>query len=126
MGLTYANLTLYNPRKEKLKPVAVKALVDTGAMHLCIPQAIASELELEVNQTREITLASGDKHNCSYVGPIELKFENRSCFVGAMVLGDEVLMGAIPLEDMDLVVSPSRQSITVNPESPEIPCTKVK
>jgi clan AA aspartic protease len=126
MGLTYANLTLFNPRKDTVKPVLVKALVDTGAMHLCIPEHIAVKLELEENQKREITLASGDKHNCSYVGPLELKFENRSCFVGAMVLGDEVLMGAIPMEDMDLVVSPSRQSITVNPESPEIPCTKVK
>jgi len=37
----------------------------------------------------------------SYVGPVEVKFENRSCFTGALVLGDEVLLGAIPREDMD-------------------------
>jgi len=42
------------------------------------------------------------------------------------VLGDEVLMGAVPMEDMDLVVSPGRRSITVNPESPNIPQARVK
>jgi hypothetical protein len=36
------------------------------------------------------------------------------------VLGDEVLLGAIPMEDMDLVVNPRDRSVDVNPESPNI------
>jgi hypothetical protein len=36
-------------------------------------------------------------------------------------LGDEVLLGAVPMEDMDLVVSPSHRKVVVNPESPNIP-----
>jgi len=55
-----------------------------------------------------------------------VSFENRICFVGALVLGDEVLLGAIPMEDMDLLLSPSRQSIVVNPSSPNIPHARVK
>ena len=49
-----------------------------------------------------------------------IKFENRGCLTGALVLGDEVLLGAVPMEDMDLVVSPAKQILMVNPESPNI------
>ena len=54
------------------------------------------------------------------MGPIALKFKNRGCFTGALVLGDEVLLGAVPMEDMDVVVSPAKQKLTVNPESPNV------
>ena len=46
----------------------------------------------------------GSRATYPYVGPIVLKFKNRTGFVGALVLGDEVLLGAIPMEEMDLVV----------------------
>ena len=45
---------------------------------------------------------------------------------GAMVIGESVLLGAVPMEDLDLVVAPSRQTITVNPNSPNIPSAVVK
>ena len=51
---------------------------------------------------------------------------NRRCFTGAMIMGDEPLMGDIPLEDMDLVVIPSRQVVDVNPASPNIPLSLAK
>jgi hypothetical protein len=60
------------------------------------------------------------------MGPIEVRFANRRCFTGAMVLGNEVLLGAIPMEDMDLVLRPQLQSITENPESPNIPLSLAK
>ena len=43
-----------------------------------------------------------------------------------MVLGNEMLLGAIPMEDMDLVLRPQYQSIEVNPESPNIPLSVAK
>jgi hypothetical protein len=53
---------------------------------------------------------------------VEVRFRNRRCFTGAMVLGHEVLLGAIPVEeDMDLVLRPQLQSVDVNPESPNLP-----
>jgi hypothetical protein len=45
-----------------------------------------------------------------YVGPIEVRFKNRVGFAGALVMGDQVLLGAIPMEDMDLVVIPITSS----------------
>ena len=46
--------------------------------------------------------------------------------LGAMMLGDETLLGAIPMEDMDLVVLPARRELVVNPQSPNIPMSVLK
>lgn len=120
MGLVSAEIELSNPRDGNIRPIKVKSLVDTGALHLCVPEHVAIQLELEELYKREVTTADGKKHLVPYMGPISIKFENRGCFTGALVLGDEVLLGAVPMEDMDLVVSPAKQTLMVNPESPNI------
>ena len=51
--------------------------------------------------------------------------KTRCCFVGALVLGDEVLIGAVPMEDMDLVVNPSLQRLEADPRSPHMPHARV-
>ncbi len=121
MGLIYADITLKNPRYPELHPMVVKALVDTGAITLCIPESVALQLKLEEAERREVTIADGSKRSVPYVGPMQVLFDNRSSFCGAMVMGDTVLLGAIAMEDMDLVISPRRQQIEVNPEHPNIP-----
>jgi len=126
MGYVYAEIQLKNPRLPELKPLAVKALVDTGALMLCIPEHLSLQLQLEVHSQREITTADGKQQMVPYVGPIEVRFDNRSCFVGALVLGDEPLLGAMPMEDMDLVISPALRTLTVNPNSPNFPHALVK
>jgi clan AA aspartic protease len=126
MGLIYANVSLGNPRKEDMKKLDVQCLVDTGAMWMYIPEHIVIQLGLQELEKREVTTADGKKHNCSYVGPLLITFENRSCYAGALVLGDSVLLGAIPMEDMDLVIHPLKRMLSVNPESPNIPAGIVK
>jgi clan AA aspartic protease len=120
MGLEFSNITLSNPVIGSMKPIEVLSLVDTGATYLCIPQHIANQLELNELQKREVTLADGSSSLVPYVGPIKVTFENRICFVGAMVLGDQCLLGAIPMEDMDLIVHPKLLKLSVNPSSPNI------
>ena len=126
MGLIRTEITLLNPRDRSLVPLTVKALVDTGAFHLCIPEHLAIQLKLERLEEREVTTADGVKHLCAYVGPIEVHFGNRGCFTAALVLGDEILLGAVPMEDMDLVVSPATRTVTVNPASPNVPSSTAK
>lgn len=126
MGLVYANIELINPREPSLKPLEVRSLVDTGAVTLCLPEHIVIQLQLDELEKREVTTAEGKKVLVPYVGPLQIRFENRNCFTGALVLGDSVLLGAVPLEDMDLVVNPRLQTVTVNPESPNIPTVIVK
>lgn len=120
MGLVNGQLILKNPRLPELEPVSVNALVDTGAVHLCIPEHVQIQLKLEAIDRKEVTLADGSRKLVPYVGPIEIKFKNRTGFAGALVLGDQVLMGAIPMEDMDLVVIPKTRTIDVNPDSPNV------
>ena len=126
MGLVYADIELINPKEQILRPMKINALVDTGAITLCIPEHIVLQLKLEALEQREVTTADGKKRLVPYVGPVQIRFENRNCFTGALVLGDSVLLGAVPLEDMDLVINPRLQTITVNPESPNIPAALVK
>ena len=126
MGLIRGCVQLLNPSRPDLHPIEVSALADTGAVHLCIPEHLAIQLQVEALEQREVVLADGRRRTVAYVGPIEVRFQNRRCFTGAMVLGDEVLLGAIPMEDMDLVLRPQLQSIDVNPESPNIPVSLAK
>lgn len=123
MGLVYSNITLANPVKADLKPLDVRCLADSGSTYLCIPAHVATQLGFDYAvslQTREATLADGSVRKLPYVGPIKVGFDNRICYVGALVLGDEVLLGAVPMEDMDLVIQPKLLLLTVNPESPNI------
>jgi len=126
MGITYATMTLGNPTRRELAPLQVRALADTGALHLCIPEHVAIQLALAELERREVTLADGSKRSVPYVGPVEILFGNRRCFTGAMVLGDEVLLGAIPMEDMDLVVRAATREVLVNPTSPNVPASIAK
>lgn len=104
----------------------VTALVDTGALMLCIPEHVALQLSLTTESMREVSVADGRVVNVPYVGPLKVAFGKRFCYVGALVIGDEVLLGAVPIEDMDLVVNPGRRELTVDPASPNIPHARVK
>ena len=126
MGHVFAEIELSNPRETELVPIKAKALADTGALMLCIPEHLALQLKLETESVREVSVADGRNMNVPYVGPVRVSFGKRFCYVGALVLGDEVLLGAVPMEDMDLVISPSRREITPDPTSPNIPHARVK
>ena len=126
MGLISGTVSISNPTKPELAALEVSALADSGAVHLCIPEHLALQLSLGELERREVVLADGHRRTVPYVGPVEIRFRNRRCFTGAMVLGNEVLLGAIPMEDMDLVLRPQLQSLDVNPESPNIPLSLAK
>lgn len=120
MGLVNAKVLLSNPRLPELEVIEVEVLADTGATHLCIPEHVQFQLQLESLEYREIILADGSSQSVPYVGPVQIRFKNRGGFTGALVMGDQVLFGAIPMEDMDLVVIPRSRSIDVNPASPNV------
>lgn len=125
-GLVHAKVVLKNPRKTKIKPIEVEALLDSGALHLCLPPHLQVQLQLDEIDRKEVTLADGARKLVPYVGPIEIRFKNRVGFVGALVMGDQPLIGAIPMEDMDLVVIPSKRALDVNPESPNVSSSVAK
>ena len=126
MGLTNARIQLRNPRLPELDAMEVDALADTGAVHVCIPSHVQVQLRLDAVDEKEVTLADGSRRLVPYVGPIELRYANRVGFVGALVMGDQALLGAIAMEDMDLVVVPKTRQVVVNPESPNIASSVAK
>jgi clan AA aspartic protease len=120
MGLVFADVQLTNVRDDSLAPIIVHALVDTGAVHLCIPESVAVQLGLEEIERRQVTIADGTTKAVPYVGPLKVSMGNRSCFTGAMAFGEQTLLGSIPLDDMDLVARPSVGDVVPNPASPDI------
>lgn len=80
MGLVNAKITLRNPRVKKIETLEVSALVDSGAVHLCIPEHVQIQLKLEEIDKKEVTLADGERKLVPYVGPVEIRFKNRIGF----------------------------------------------
>lgn len=139
MGLVYADVELISGddivlhrhgflTEDKIKRINIRALVDSGAYMLVISERIKDQLDLTVIETQVFRLANETEIRAEVVGPVEVRFENRSTTVRAAVLpGDvEVLLGSIPMEDMDVVIDPKRQRLIVNPESPYIATKHLK
>ena len=114
--------------KNKVKKMKVEALVDSDAYMLCINENILHQLELDIIDTRPAQLADGSIRDLDVAGPIELHFENRRTITQALVLpGDsQVLLGSIPMEDLDVIIDPKRQKLMVNPNSPNFATTILK
>lgn len=139
MGLTYADIELINAgdiemarryiiSEDEIKRLHVNLLVDTGSYNLCINETIQEQLDLPFLEKRKGQLANGSIQEYDLVGPIVLKFKNRQTVCNALVLpGDnEPLLGAIPLEDMDVLIHPLRQELIVNPDHPYYAQMKIK
>ncbi len=139
MGLVYADIKLINHSDqilaeqsflapEKVRSVEVKALVDTGSIMLAVNEDVQKNLGLRKMGSQYVAMANGAREELDIVGPVELQFENRSCIVSAFLLPDksEVLLGAIPMEYMDVLIDPLRQKLIVNPEHPDKPVLHMK
>jgi clan AA aspartic protease len=119
MGLTHASLKLTNMFTGA--SVEVKALVDSGSMPLCIPESVARQLGFDTTEvySARIKIADASRIDVPVVAPIRLDFANRSCTTDAYVLGDEPLIGVIPIEAMDCIIEPKNQRLVVNPKNPD-------
>ncbi len=139
MGLVYAEIELINGDdlafvrrhiigEDEVKRMWVNALVDTGSYMLAINENIQEQLQLPIVEKRKAQLANGHIVECDVVAPVEVRFKNRQTTCRAMVLpGDsEPLLGAIPLEDMDVLIHPLRQELIVNPDHPYFAQMKMK
>jgi clan AA aspartic protease len=126
MGLTYATLKLTNLFNRQ--SVQVNALMETGATFMCVPEEIALQLGFDINEVTQqvVTLADGHQRKVPKIAPIEIMFGNRSYVTEAVVLGNEPLLGVIPMEAMDLIVDPRQQVLIENPQHPNYPVALAK
>lgn len=121
MGVIYADLRVSNFAQPELEEITVNALVDTGALDLVIPEHLAIQLRLTDLKPREVHLADGTRKLVRYAGPIKVEMMGRDCVTAAVVMGDQVLLGAIPMQAMDVIVHPRSEQVVPNPESPNVP-----
>src|SRR5690349_15857622 len=137
MGPVYAEIELINgvdialARKhhigyEDVKKITVTALVNSGSYKLMINENIKEYLQLPAVGKAKVQLATGEIIECDVVSFVELRFKNRETTCRAIVLpGDaEVLMGSIPLQDLDVLIDPVRQELIVHPDRPDMAQTR--
>jgi hypothetical protein len=95
---------------------------------MIVPEHMALQLGFDLAEVgrREVILADGSRRAVPMVGPLRVHFGDRYCDLSALVFGDEPLMGAVPMEMMDLVLHPTTQTLTVNPASPYLPVAMAK
>ena len=128
MGYVYADIELTNENdvalnvfgdlpENEIRRVTTRALVDSAAYDLIINQEVQEQLKLRVLGKRTIKLADETCLEVDIVGPVEVRFEDRTTSVRALILPatEEVLLGAIPLEGLDVIIDPLRERLLVNP-----------
>jgi clan AA aspartic protease len=139
MGMVYADIELINTAdlemsrrhligEEEVKRMRISMLADSGAYMMAINENIQSQLELPFVEKRKAVMADGSVQEFEVVGPVMVKFANRTAVCNAFVLdgNSEPLLGAIPMEEMDVMIHPLRQELIVNPEHPNYAVLKMK
>lgn len=139
MGTVYAEIELINASdiemarkhfigEEEIKRFNVRMLANSGAYMMAINESIQAQLDLPFVEKRKAVMADGSVSEFKVVGPVFVKFKNRTAVCNAFVLkGDsEPLLGVIPKEEMDVVIHPLRQELIVNPEHPDYAQLKMK
>jgi len=124
MGTVFADITLKNASdvvnaregligENEVRSITVKAVVDTGASTVVINEEQRQKLGLEKLMEKRSILADGSRVPSWKTDPVNIYCENRSCSCGAVVISQagKVLLGAIPLEDMDLIIHPKTQKL---------------
>lgn len=139
MGLVFADIEITNLEdailakkghlpSEKIRRMTVRMMADSGAIMMAINQDIQAQMGLPIIEKMVVQLADGTPIELDVVGPLQVRFGNRSCTVDALVLprNAEPLFGAIPMEYMDLVVDPARQALGPHPSRPIRPMVSLK
>jgi clan AA aspartic protease len=133
MGYTYADITILNTGDEEMvrrgvllpseiRSVEVRALVDSGAATLIIDEELKNKLGLSVLRKIDAVLANGQTQKSEIVGPVTIRFKNREAICRAFVVPgtDSVLLGVIPIEEMDVIIDPVKQELALPPDRLDI------
>jgi hypothetical protein len=88
-----------------VREIGVNALVDTGAVTLIINEATRIALGLNTLGSRPVDTANGLSQMCNIAESVMVCWGTRYMVCQPLVFpSGDILLGAIPLEDMDLMV----------------------
>ena len=107
-----------NALRDEVRPVKVLAVADSGAILTCIPEAVARHLEVETVEMRPVVQRGGSTALIPYAGPLRVKFKSCEAFCGALVMGNEVLLGTLQMDDMNLRLFPEQKRLDFNVKTP--------
>ena len=123
MGLVKAEITLKNIRDKmkaeegyikepEVRQTTIQAVVDTGAMTLVINEELRQQLGLGVVGATQARLSDNTQKTVKIAEPVEVCWKNRSMTCQPWVVSaGRILLGLIPLENMDLMVDPNSQTL---------------
>jgi clan AA aspartic protease len=99
--------------KDAIRRVNVSALVDTGSWELVINEEIRQKLGLHKAYDTVLDIAGGNRVPCYVTEAVIVRWKDRQAAVNAWVLPNEdpVLLGAMPLEALDLTINPKREVV---------------
>lgn len=126
MGIVRQQVRLSNPYEPDLEEIDARALVDTGATELCIPEHVARQFKLKHAGQTIIHLADGRREPADLMMTVRLEVFGRAWHGQAIVTGDEVLLGATPMQSLSLLVDPRNHRVFPDPESPNMPTALAK
>ena len=109
-----------------LREYVAQALVDTGALTLVIPASVVKELGLRILRQQVARYANGFEEAIGVTEPVKIVCEERQTSVEALVVGDEVLIGQVVLELLDLLPDCKNQRLIPNPANPDYPVAVIK
>jgi clan AA aspartic protease len=131
MVLVYAELELVNSvdfsmhqrgfiKETEIRREKVRALVDSGAYMMCINENLKNQLGLDHRSFETAQMADGTLRKVEIVGPVDVHFLNRitGCYAMVMPGESEVLLGSIPMEDLDVIIDPRLQTLALPPGRP--------
>ena len=110
-------------KPEEIRTVEVEALVDTGATMLSLPEDLVEQLGLLIRRETTVTYADNRKETRKIAAVVGIEILGREALTDCIVetKGAKVLVGQIPIEEMDLIVDPKNGTIGPRPESPDTP-----
>jgi predicted aspartyl protease len=123
MGVVRAEITLKNAtdvvnckrgfmKEPEIRQAVVQAVVDTGAMTLVINEQMRRQLGLGIVGAKIATLANNAKQRVQIAEAVEVHWKNRLMACQPWVVDSgRILLGLIPLENMDLIVDPKGQEL---------------
>ena len=112
--------------ESEIRRYEADALIDTGAVSSVIPANVMEQLGLLSEGQRLAEYADGRKDIVELSEPIQFEIFGRKTTEGAMVLGDEVIIGHTILEVTDLLVDCANRRVIPNPAHPDQPVVKIK
>jgi len=124
MGTVYAELLLRNSeditlakqgymKPENIRTVTVTAIVDTGSYSLMIDEQTAQKLGLGKTGEQRIRIANGERIVCPVTTPVEINWKDRQSVMRVITVPGlpQILLGLLPLEEMDLIVHPNKHEL---------------